>query len=194
MQGAGADQHQPAWVFSSSSVDVETVRRMAAVRTSSRFRLIGRGGRKRARDGGWGLRKCEERETDGRRRRGWEMNPLLFHPGLGGQRTEYRCWVVKTCSVISAGASRSHLHWTLPAAKRSTILSGLLRIEGGPLPVICINPPSTSGVFGTAATPIESVTNYTVLVAQRTPAGTCMARREIHYSSLYPSADGSLCV
>lgn len=46
MQGAGADQHQPAWVFSSSSVDVETVRRMAAVRTSSRLQIDTQGTQK----------------------------------------------------------------------------------------------------------------------------------------------------
>lgn len=162
---------------------------MAAVRPSSRFRLIDGRGSKRVRDSGEraGVRKCEE--CDGRRR-GREMNPLLFHRRMGGQCTG----VVKTCSVKSAEGLGSPLHRTLLAAKRTKILSGLLRIEGGPLCVICINLRSTPGVFGTAATPFESMTNYTVLGAQRTPAGTCMASREIHYGRLYPSADRSLCV
>lgn len=42
-------------------------------------------------DDGWGLRKCEERETDGRGRHGREMNPPLFHPGLGEQSTGAEC-------------------------------------------------------------------------------------------------------
>lgn len=194
IQAAGADQHQPAWVFSSSGVHVGTVRRMAAVRPSSRFRLMD----------GWGRKEGERQRREGSGEKNVRSARLMVddvggrwipRSSLAGWRAGYRYRVAMTCPVIRARGPG----FTFPPKpfrwlNQPESFLDFFRIKVGPLRVICINLRSTSGVFGAAATPFESMTNCTVLVAQRTPAGTCMASGEIHYSSLYPSADGSLCV